>query len=70
MAAMSLAYQCFRNEGNDFIIIRGYCSFGGLDPNGLNSFVYTHNSACIIVCRIRLKEENVVIFGVDEENDW
>lgn len=28
------AYKCFKNEGNEFIIVRGYCSYGGVDPNG------------------------------------
>ena len=26
-------YQCMRNNGYEFAIIRGYCSFGGLDSN-------------------------------------
>jgi hypothetical protein len=26
-------YQCLRNNGFEFAIPRGYCSFGGMDPN-------------------------------------
>jgi len=28
-------FQCVRNEGWEFVIVRGYCSYGGIDPNGL-----------------------------------
>lgn len=33
-------YQCMKNNGYEFAIIRGYCSYGGLDHNavaGLNN---------------------------------
>jgi len=26
-------YQCMKNNGYSFAIIRGYCSFGGNDPH-------------------------------------
>ena len=26
-------YQCMKNNGYSFAIIRGYCSYGGVDPN-------------------------------------
>ena len=26
-------YQCMKNNGYTFAIIRGYCSYGGVDPN-------------------------------------
>lgn len=33
-------YTCIKNAGYSFVVIRGYCSFGGLDRNavqGLNN---------------------------------
>lgn len=30
-------YQCIKNNGYSFVIIRGYCSFGGLDNNAVSN---------------------------------
>ena len=30
-------YQCIKNSGYDFAIIRGYCSYGGIDHNAVTS---------------------------------
>lgn len=30
-------YQCLKNNGYHFVIPRGYCSFGGVDHNVINS---------------------------------
>jgi len=27
------AYTCIKNNGYSFLVIRGYCSYGGVDPN-------------------------------------
>ena len=31
------AYQCLKTNGYGFTIVRGYCSFGGLDHNAIQS---------------------------------
>ena len=30
-------YQCMKNNGYSFAIIRGYCSYGGVDANIINN---------------------------------
>jgi len=30
-------YQCMKNNGYQFAIIRGYCSFGGIDTHAVDS---------------------------------
>jgi hypothetical protein len=31
------AYQCLKSNGYGFAIVRGYCSFGGIDHNAVQS---------------------------------
>ena len=33
----SVVYQCFKSNGYGFAIVRGYCSFGGIDHNAVQS---------------------------------
>ena len=40
-------YQCMKNNGYQFAIIRGYCSFGGMDTHAVQSLTNAKNAGLI-----------------------
>ena len=41
------AFQCMKSNGYGFAIIRGYCSYGGLDRNAVQSLTNAKNAGLI-----------------------
>lgn len=41
------AYQCLKSNGYGFTIVRGYCSFGGLDHNAIQSLTNAKQAGMI-----------------------
>lgn len=37
-------YQCFKNNGVSFVIIRGYCSYGGVDSHAVEGLQNAHSA--------------------------
>lgn len=40
-------YQCMKSNGYQFAIIRGYCSFGGMDTHAVQSLINARNAGLI-----------------------
>ena len=41
------AFQCMKSNGYEFAIIRGYCSYGGIDRNAVQSLTNAKNAGLI-----------------------
>jgi GH25 family lysozyme M1 (1,4-beta-N-acetylmuramidase) len=47
LSTLTSQYSCFKSNGQSFAIIRGYCSYGAVDPN-INTNIKNSNAAGLI----------------------